>query len=716
MVRNHPDDPFQRQVLVDRACSCSIRADLVGTVHGFMSPGKDPATLLVLDFRFQALKVNRRVKSADITLRFYGESDNPIVAKIVPRDSNPFQSSTSETTVNSGAEIGISAGRDNGIGVGAGYQTTTFSRIKSFIVLHRSIDVLHGSMYSTGINGNNAVTWTVVEYSALRTGIPPRLRTAILLKRSTDELFRADINIKAEVSGFSFRDIQDGLMDSEDDPVIFNPRACPQWPDGLRNHNANNLDAIDLSSLFSVDVSTSVDLDWDNLQADDTMKRKIAKDFGQSSDPEDSKSVSWFINLWDTSSNVEERVSLPNALLKGDLEKYFSWISESLNELPAASIDAEGDKRDPKKQLERTDFCNLIARQSSEKKLTTGKIEHLLSEPPVNVLSSFIQLPHDLDVSQKHDRGSCRMSTDRDGNTVQKACIIQTPFYSTGFWSLVLYSKTDLDVPRPASRLSGVIQADAGIDLSIVFSGVRELAEEYGRHESLLPIQLFKLHSTETSQQLKSMQDELREVDKDLLRQYEQESKPEEANKLYRRLNMVLHKCSMKLAELRQRRSFEDDLGSDLRDDLEVKSKLRRMVELISKMSKNLDLDVEALPDRIESQRNVLFNLITQHDSFLQARLAREALRDSKAMKTLAILTILFLPGVFIVTVFATNMFEFKSNGQQIWIYFVIVAPLTIVLMVGWVLWLKNTPHRTDEETGPSLDIIRDGLKGNKKD
>jgi Mg2+ and Co2+ transporter CorA len=85
-------------------------------------------------------------------------------------------------------------------------------------------------------------------------------------------------------------------------------------------------------------------------------------------------------------------------------------------------------------------------------------------------------------------------------------------------------------------------------------------------------------------------------------------------------------------------------------------------------------------------------------------------------MKTLAILTILFLPGAFIATVFATNMFEFKSKGQQIWIYFVIVAPLTIVLMVGWVLWLKNTPHRTDEETGPSLDIIRDGLKGNKKD
>lgn len=60
----------------------------MGTVHGSMSPGKDPATLVALDFEFQALKVSRRIKSVDITLRFYGESDNPIVAKIVPQGSH----------------------------------------------------------------------------------------------------------------------------------------------------------------------------------------------------------------------------------------------------------------------------------------------------------------------------------------------------------------------------------------------------------------------------------------------------------------------------------------------------------------------------------------------------------------------------------------------------------------------------------------------------
>lgn len=99
MVRNHPGNPIQRQVLVDRVSSCSIRACLVGTVHGYMRPGKDAATLLVLDFKFQALKVNRRIKSADITLRFYGDSDNPIVAKSAPENFYSLVSGPSSFSV-----------------------------------------------------------------------------------------------------------------------------------------------------------------------------------------------------------------------------------------------------------------------------------------------------------------------------------------------------------------------------------------------------------------------------------------------------------------------------------------------------------------------------------------------------------------------------------------------------------------------------------------
>jgi Mg2+ and Co2+ transporter CorA len=108
--------------------------------------------------------------------------------------------------------------------------------------------------------------------------------------------------------------------------------------------------------------------------------------------------------------------------------------------------------------------------------------------------------------------------------------------------------------------------------------------------------------------------------------------------------------------------------------------------------------------------------MIAQHDSYLQAKLAQESLRDSKAMKTLSVLTILFLPGAFVATVFSTDMFKFQEGNQEIWIYFAIVVPLTALLMVGWILWLKNTSDTMDEEAAypPFRGYIKELLKDRK--
>jgi Mg2+ and Co2+ transporter CorA len=58
-------------------------------------------------------------------------------------------------------------------------------------------------------------------------------------------------------------------------------------------------------------------------------------------------------------------------------------------------------------------------------------------------------------------------------------------------------------------------------------------------------------------------------------------------------------------------------------------------------------------------------------------------------MKTLAIITIVFLPGTFVATLFATNMIEFES-GQEGWIYAVVVIPTTVLIMFAWVSWIKK--------------------------
>lgn len=69
-----------------------------------------------------------------------------------------------------------------------------------------------------------------------------------------------------------------------------------------------------------------------------------------------------------------------------------------------------------------------------------------------------------------------------------KEYIIQTPFYRSGFWSLLLYSVDDLDDSKSCNILSGVIHVDKDTALSDVFDSIHKLSDKYGNHPILLPI------------------------------------------------------------------------------------------------------------------------------------------------------------------------------------------------------------------------------------
>ncbi|KAF5604361.1 hypothetical protein FPCIR_907 [Fusarium pseudocircinatum] len=591
-----------------------------------------------------------------------------------------------EPTMNANAGVGIFG--NLGVGVGGN------------VLVERTPSVVltgYKTRKGNAVGQSNIADWSIMEDPTLKVGVPPYLQTAILVLRRTDEIFKANVNVKADVSGFSFRNLQDSLLDSEDDPVIFDPGADPLIPNELAGLDLHDLGSVDLSQLYKLRHV----IDNDDIPQRGTIGQTF-RDLFQKDRVKDDKAKSWFIDLWDNNTAVDARNVLPKSLDREELAKYFSWITETPNNAaPARATQADGEGEQGQQQLRPTHFCNLIARQSSVSKLTTfNKLESLLNEPPVALLSDFFELPDDFEISRRHDRGSFQVFDGKDGSRAFKLYIMQTPFYSTGFWSLLLYSMVDSTVARDSSKLSGVIQADADVDLRRIFSDVRELVARHRHHPTLLPVQLFRSHYEATLSAFNSIQADVGIVDEKLLRQFEEESKLDDASKLYRDLSMTLHKCSMKLAELGRRRKFEEELGTKLQQDLKDDSKLRVVVEIYSRMSQSRDSDIESLPGKIESQRNVLYNLITQHDSYLQARLARESLRDSKAMKTLSILTILFLPGAFIATIFSTNMFEFTSKNQQVRIYFAIVIPLTAVLMICWVLWLKNTPERSDAESG----------------
>ncbi|KAH7325898.1 hypothetical protein B0I35DRAFT_474628 [Stachybotrys elegans] len=139
-------------------------------------------------------------------------------------------------------------------------------------------------------------------------------------------------------------------------------------------------------------------------------------------------------------------------------------------------------------------------------------------------------------------------------------------------------------------------------------------------------------------------------------------------------------------------------------------------------------LDSEYTLKRVEIQIEALFHLVSANDTLTNLALAKATHRDASSMKTLAVVTMLFLPGSFVSALFSTDCFRWDGinpdSGDvsvpvtpQFWLYWAITIPLTVVTFVFYFLWLwyqKN--DRKGQQTGqmtPDQDsdhYVRDTL------
>lgn len=139
-----------------------------------------------------------------------------------------------------------------------------------------------------------------------------------------------------------------------------------------------------------------------------------------------------------------------------------------------------------------------------------------------------------------------------------------------------------------------------------------------------------------------------------------------------------------------------------------------------------------------------LYSMISQVDNRLNAKMAAASSRDSAAMKTLAFLTTLFLPGTFIATVFSTGMFNWhidsesqraateRANDSQsqannlelpeestisnlFWVYWAVSIPLTILVAIGWRVWWSLEKKRFDRDVNAEINAVDSG-DGNGED
>ncbi|KAK7941509.1 uncharacterized protein PG986_013896 [Apiospora aurea] len=145
---------------------------------------------------------------------------------------------------------------------------------------------------------------------------------------------------------------------------------------------------------------------------------------------------------------------------------------------------------------------------------------------------------------------------------------------------------------------------------------------------------------------------------------------------------------------------------------LQLEDEMFHLLELPRNQVQTSLSQAQALKDRVQSQANLIFSLISSEENKISRFIAEEnskvalsSKRDSMAMKTVALITMVFLPGTFVATFLSMPLFDWNadtggtpSSSPFQWIYWATTMPLTIAFMAGWWVWWKLEDRKWDEE------------------
>ncbi|KAI5460123.1 hypothetical protein BGZ63DRAFT_389556 [Mariannaea sp. PMI_226] len=101
---------------------------------------------------------------------------------------------------------------------------------------------------------------------------------------------------------------------------------------------------------------------------------------------------------------------------------------------------------------------------------------------------------------------------------------------------------------------------------------------------------------------------------------------------------------------------------------------------------------IQSYKFRKDTAMNLVFNLVTQQDSETSVQIARDTRNDSASMKTIAVLTMVFLPATAVSGFFGMAFFGLSNDGNFTaspfgWIFAAVTIPLTVLILLLWAFW-----------------------------
>ncbi|KAF2732091.1 hypothetical protein EJ04DRAFT_578618 [Polyplosphaeria fusca] len=109
-------------------------------------------------------------------------------------------------------------------------------------------------------------------------------------------------------------------------------------------------------------------------------------------------------------------------------------------------------------------------------------------------------------------------------------------------------------------------------------------------------------------------------------------------------------------------------------------------------------------------------NLVAVLYTVLNLQIAQAVRNDSIPMRTIAYVTLIFLPGAYVAAIFGMNFFQFAPESQTLvlgtdfWLYWAITAPVTLLTLLVWNWWVYWEKRKTYGVSGGKVGEMSMGL------
>ncbi|EUC34092.1 hypothetical protein COCCADRAFT_4439 [Bipolaris zeicola 26-R-13] len=178
---------------------------------------------------------------------------------------------------------------------------------------------------------------------------------------------------------------------------------------------------------------------------------------------------------------------------------------------------------------------------------------------------------------------------------------------------------------------------------------------------------------------------------------------------LYEATRHAIHSSETLEAALNTLSSIQHEIASQSMRSPSMPCDVQDLAESINKrldfqvrMLRNLHLRAQSNKERVQNENVYAFNMATQRDSQIMKELGVAATEDSSAMRTIAVVTMFFLPPTFISAVFSMSFFNYTppqddkagkwSVSERFWVYWAFAIPLTALTLGIWILrqrWMQ---------------------------